>query len=134
MDPVKVVVRYIDGKVSKGFTLDFFPNKEEFHLQSLDKSAGSETQKISIKELKGVFFVKDFKGNPSYSERQTFSEGERVQGRKIVVFFKDGERLAGTTMGYDPKRSGFFVAPIDSQGNNIRAYIVQASVDKVNLA
>ena len=32
MEPTKVVARYIDGRVIKGFTQDFFPNKDSFHL------------------------------------------------------------------------------------------------------
>ena len=32
MERLKVVARYKDGKVIKGFTHDFFPNKDRFHL------------------------------------------------------------------------------------------------------
>jgi len=33
MEKIKVVVRYSDGKLIKGFTQDFFPNKS-IHLSS----------------------------------------------------------------------------------------------------
>jgi hypothetical protein len=42
MDAVKVVVRYSDGKVIKGYTQDFFPNKDRFHLQPQQKSSGQD--------------------------------------------------------------------------------------------
>ena len=34
MEPIKVVVHYINGEVIKGSTRDFFPNKDLFHLFS----------------------------------------------------------------------------------------------------
>ena len=49
MDAVKVVVRYADGQVIKGYTQDFFPNKDRFHLQPQQKSSGQDTQQILVK-------------------------------------------------------------------------------------
>lgn len=68
-----------------------------------------------MSELKSVFFVKDFKGDPGYTARR-FEESDRPTGRKVEVTFYDGEVIVGATMGYDPKRIGFFVIiPADSQ-------------------
>jgi hypothetical protein len=131
MDPAKVVVHYINGKIIKGYTLDFFPNKDQFHLQSHDKSTGQEPQKIMVKDLKAIFFVKNFEGDPEYRERRKFSEADRAQGRKIEVVFKDGEQLVGSTMGYDRSRQGFFIVPVDMKENNERVYVVQSSIDTV---
>jgi hypothetical protein len=77
-----------------------------------------------------VFFVKDFAGNPQYVKKGLI-EGAKPKGRVVEVSFKDGEILVGTTMGYDPKRPGFFVFPVDTDGNNIRAYIVSTAVGAV---
>lgn len=126
-----MVVRYVDGKIVKGYTLDFFPNKDQFHLQPLDKSAGQEPLKIMVKDLKAIFFVRDFTGNADYSERRNFVETDRAQGRKIEVLFKDGEQMVGSTMGYDRSRLGFFIVPVDMQGNNERVYVVQSAIDIV---
>jgi hypothetical protein len=131
MDPVKVVVRYADGKVIKGYTQDFFPNKDRFHLHPQQKSSGQDTEQVLVKELKAIFFVKDFDGNPAYDERRQFSDGEKAQGRKMEILFKDGEKLVGSTLGYEPNRPGFFVNPVDDKSNNIRVFVVQASVDRV---
>jgi len=128
MDPAKVVVRYVDGRIVKGYTLDFFPNKDQFYLQSLDISEGQEPLKIMVKDLKAVFFVRDFTGNPDYQERRKFLESDRPQGRKIEVVFKDGEQMVGATMGYDRSRLGFFIVPVDMQGNNERVYVVQSAI------
>lgn len=131
MDPAKVVVRYVDGKIVKGYTLDFFPNKDQFHLQALEIQAGQEPLKIMVKDLKAIFFVRDFTGNPDYNERRSFADTDRAQGRKIEVIFKDGEQLVGSTMGYDRSRLGFFIVPVDMQANNERVYVVQSAIDIV---
>ncbi len=131
MDPVKVVVRYADGKVIKGYTQDFFPNKDRFHLHPQQKSTGQDTEQVLVKDLKAIFFVKDFGGDPSYDERRQFSAGDKAQGRKMEVLFKDGEKLVGSTLGYEPNRPGFFINPVDDRSNNIRVFVVQASVDRV---
>lgn len=83
---------------------------------------------VAISELKAVFFVKDFKGDFRYVERKQFNEDDRQAGRKVEVTFYDGEVMVGTTVGYDPKRIGFFVIPIDSQCNNLRIFVVNESV------
>ena len=57
----KMVVKYKDGKIVKGWSTDFGPNKEIFHLHLLEES-GKDTLEIEISSLKAVFFVKDYKG------------------------------------------------------------------------
>ena len=131
MEALKAVVRYADGKVIKGFIQNFFPNKDHFHLQPHEKSSGQDMRQIQIKDLKAIFFVKDFSGNPVYEERRQFVSSDKPQGRKIEVIFKDGEKLAGSTLGYDPSRQGFFIHPIDDRSNNIRVFVVQSFVDRV---
>ena len=131
MEQNKVIVRYIDGRVVKGFVQDFFPNKECFHLRPLDNAAGNGLQEIYIKDLKAIFFVRDFGGNPSYKERRAYMEGERAQGRKVEVTFKDGEKQVGSTLGYDPNRSGFFFFPADDKCNNVRVFAIKSFVDSV---
>jgi hypothetical protein len=86
----KIIIRYADGNVGKGTTEDFFPNKDFFHFIDMDDG---ESKEIRIEDLKAVFFVKSFVGDPRYQER---FDVERVGlGRKINVEFKDGERLDG---------------------------------------
>ena len=130
MEPVKVVARYINGKRVKGFSQDFFPNKDRFHI-SQAANPSEEAVEVIIKDLKAVFFVRDFAGNYQYDERKSYMEGERPSGRKIEVTFKDGEVLVGTTLGYDTNRPGFFLFPADPKSNNIRVFAVTTAVKKV---
>ncbi len=130
MERVKIVVRYSDGRLIKGFTQDFFPTKELFHLTPLDNPSG-EPIEVSMKDLKAIFMVVDFVGQPLFKERKKYVEGEKPSGRKVEVTFIDGEVLVGSTLGYDPKRQGFFIFPADPKSNNIRIYVVSSFVEKV---
>jgi hypothetical protein len=130
MEPIKVVVRYVDGRLVKGTTQDFFPNKDRFHLRP-DTTNPEEPSEILIRDLKAVFFVKDFTGNQEYNERKEYGNGDTAQGRKVEVLFIDGEKLVGSTLGYDPNRLGFFLFPVDPESNNIRVFAVTASVKSV---
>ena len=130
MEPVKVVIHYVNGKIAKGFTQDFFPNKDRFHLSPASKPSGDPVE-VLLKDLKAIFFVRDFTGNSQYAERKKYLEGEQPQGRKVEVTFSDNEILVGSTLGYDPKRPGFFVFPADPKSNNIRLFAVTLAVKKV---
>ncbi len=130
MEPVKVVARYVNGKRVKGFSQDFFPNKDRFHIYAAAKPA-SEAIEVLVKELKAIFFVQDFAGNSLYNERKKYTEGERPSGRKVEVTFADGEVLVGSTLGYDPSRPGFFLFPAVPRSNNIRVFAVTSAVKKV---
>jgi hypothetical protein len=128
MEKVKIVARYLNGKMVKGFTQDFAPNKPGFHIFPQDSSNPMERVEILLKDLKAVFFVRDFAGRPDYQEHKNHSKGERLPGRVVEVTFNDGEVLVGSTMGYDPKRPGFFIFPVDPQSNNARVFALSKAV------
>jgi hypothetical protein len=133
MEPLKVVAHYLNGKIVKGITQDFLPNKDRFHLHPLtkDPSEAGPPVEVLVKDLKALFFVRDFGGNPQHIERKKYVEGEHPQGRKVEVTFTDGEVMVGSTLGYDPSRPGFFVFPADPKSNNVRVFAVSTSVKKV---
>ncbi len=128
MEPVKIVVHFTDGGLIKGFSNDFFPNKEQFHLT---EHSSNEIIDIDVSDLKAIFFVKDFEGKPDYQERKGFLDDQNIQGRKVRVIFQDGEAIVGSVLGYDPKRQGFFVIPADPESNNSRIFVVVAATTDV---
>jgi hypothetical protein len=128
----KIVVHYQDGRNLKGTTTDFFPNKERFHLAPVDAPPGSKAVDVVVSELKAVFFVKDYAGDPQRNDSQEFDPSQRAMGRKIRVRFKDGEEIVGTTQGYQPNRPGFFIVPADPGSNNERCYVVTAATQEVS--
>lgn len=131
IEPIKVIARYVSGKVLKSYTHDFFPNKHIFHISpSIDKALKEGTT-IQMMDLKALFFVRDFAGDSSYNERKSFVEDKQLHGRKIEVTFKDGEVLVGRTVGYTPNRPGFFIFPADPKSNNLRVFVISAALRKV---
>ncbi len=128
MEPVKIVVHFTDGGLIKGFSNDFFPNKEQFHLT---EHSSDEIIDIDVSDLKAIFFVKDFEGKSDYQERKGFLDDQNIQGRKVRVIFQDGEAIVGSVLGYDPKRQGFFVIPADPESNNSRIFVVVAATTDV---
>jgi hypothetical protein len=128
----KVVVRFADGRIVKGTTADFFPNKDLFHVSVEDAPDGDKPLEVNTQDLKALYFVKDFEGNPQHVEGNLFDPSRPPAGRQIKVVFNDGDVLLGTPPGYHPKRPGFFVVPADASSNNERCYIVAAATKEVS--
>jgi hypothetical protein len=128
----RVVARFADGRVVKGTTADFLPAKDSFHLTVATAPAGAKPMEIHTKELKALFFVKDFAGDPQRVKRNEFDPSRPPAGRRIRVVFKDGEVLVGTTTGYQPGRPGFFLVPADAGSNNERCYVIAAAAREIS--
>jgi hypothetical protein len=125
----KVVVAYLDDRRLNGFVYGFSPLKDAFRLVADGGSAQQNGVEVALKDLKAVFFVKDFRGNSKYKESQKVAEGK--PGRKIEVTFSDGEKIVGTAPAYSPKSKGFFVVPADAKSNNLRIFVVNWNVRDV---
>jgi hypothetical protein len=123
----QVVVRYRDGGVLKGITSNFLPARDGFHV----RTPAGETVPVSQSQLKAVFFVRDFHGNPQREERKDFDPAWPALGRKLRIEFADGEVLLGTTQGWQPTRPGFFVFPADVRSNNERCFVITAATRQV---
>jgi len=130
---IKIVVHYQDGRILKGTTDDFFPNKDRFHVNQIDATVGSKPVEVSISQLKAVFFVRDYRGQPEHTDKQEFDPSKPPMGRKIRVRFTDGEEILGTTQGDHAGRSGFFLIPADPDSNNERCFVVAAATQEVAL-
>ena len=120
----QVVVRYRDGSIKKGYTHDFTPLRDLFHL-TLDDGSG-EVLNVEISQLKAIFFVKSFGGDRQYIEKKFFEQVDqsRFRGLKMRVVFEDGEIIRGISLGYSEKKKGFFLIPVDPDCNNDRIYII----------
>lgn len=125
----KIVVRYAEGQMLKGYTHDFSPARQQFSLWPGLNAAPAERVIVPLARLKGVFFVRDFNGNPGYVERIESTESQN--GRRIEVTLVDDEVIVGRTLSYRPDGHGFFVTPPDPLANNIRIFIVASAVRQV---
>ena len=123
----KVVVHFRDGKIIKGYAYDFNPSKETFHLTDFQNA--NQTTEVSISLMKAVFFVKTFEGDKDHPNPEDFSMENlnNTSGLRVKVTFFDGELMYGTTHGYSPERTGFFVFPADKTINNERVFVIKES-------
>jgi hypothetical protein len=117
-----VVVRYADGRVLKGYA-DFDPEQPGFRLVPLGDPDGDGVE-IQVKDLKAVFFVRTFDGDPGHDESKDLYQARPPDTRKVSVRFRDGEELVGYTRQLDRHRSGLFFTPLDSRSNNLRVFAV----------
>ena len=130
--PNYVVARYRDGRIIKGVTYDFGPQKRGFHVNSLGEDVGKVSE-VLFPELKAVFFVKSLEGRKGPLSPKELSE-ERPEPAgpiKVKITFFDGETLVGTTHGYTVEREGFFIVPLGKDGNNLRIFIISSAVKDV---
>ena len=127
----KVVARYRNGKIIKGFTRNFFANKGLFHVSPPDNPYG-EGEKVLMRELKAVFFVRDFNGNSKYHERREYKAEDSPYGQRVKITFSDGEVQVGATMSYSLDRMGLFITPADPGSNNTKIFAISTSVESVS--
>lgn len=126
----QVVVHFTGGRLLKGTTQDFYPNRPLFHVTP---QAGGPPVEARCRHIKAIFFVRDFAGHPERRDIPGFiaAASETARGKKLAVRFKDGELLCGYSLSYAPDRDGFFMFPADAQSNNLRIYVVTANCAEV---
>lgn len=123
----RVVVRYLDGHLVKGFCDDFSPSTGRIQVCPSPSAPRESRIAVALKHLKAVFFVHDLEGGAA---RQG-PDNQREAGRRIDITFVDGELLSGTTLSYSRDGDGFFVYPTDTKSNNSRTFVVSSAVRHV---
>jgi hypothetical protein len=126
----KVVVRYLDGTLVKGYTYDFSARGREFHVFP-DQRDTLDPRRIRMAELKAIFSVRTFEGDPRYSERKEFVLRPTRGWRRVEVAFQDGEVLVGTVRHVSTENLGFFLTPADPASNNLRVFVVAKAVARL---
>ncbi|HUS46810.1 MAG TPA: hypothetical protein VM098_01730 [Phycisphaerae bacterium] len=133
METHKIVVRFLNGRVTKGHTTNFSPTAPHFVLTPVDTHPSPRPELVELNMLKAVFFVRDFAGNRAYHDKKDFVSGQPYKGHKVQVEFADGEVMMGYTPNYDCSLLGFFIFPADPDSNALRVFVVNSSVKSVRL-
>ncbi len=126
----RLVVRYLDGRLVKGYGRDLQPTRGTVDLWSEPGGPTESRITIPLAQLKAVFFVQDFDGDSSYAIEASTEEAAAV-GRRITITFVDGEVLRGTTLSYNHGAPGFFVSPADSRTNNMKMFVLSGAIRHV---
>ena len=101
IDHAKVVVRYKDGRVVKGTTLNFDVRKPGFLLRPLGADEDTVLVPIRLCDLKAIFFVRDFAGDPA-ADRTAYGRevrGRREAGRREPDVRRDARRILPVPRG-----------------------------------
>jgi len=128
----KVVVRRLDHALIKGF-VDSASYLRPSGIEMLDREGRAVV--IPLPEIKGVFFVREFDGNPQRSERKLFQSRPRMAGLWVQMTFKDNEVLEGLLPSdlVEHSPEGFLVTPADLYSNNLKIFIPRTALSKVNV-
>lgn len=128
----KLVAHFKDGQVSKGFSRDFEPGRDRFHLVRR-QGVVAESREIQLEDLKALFHVKTWgrkdrhMGQKSEGFPSRRARSSRAATRTVLEFY-DGEKIFGYSVDYDPHRPGFYVVPADPADNNRKIYVVNSSL------
>lgn len=125
----KAIVAFLDGRRLKGYIYNFSAQKNSFRLFLEQDPVQGQGTDVHLKELKAIFFAKDFVGNREYTESQVLTSQNGC--RKAEVTFRDGEKLVGTTDAYNPQKTGFFLVPADPRSNNLRVFVIIKNATQV---
>jgi len=125
----KAVVAFLDGRRVKGHIYNFSPVKDRFRVFPEKDTQQREGTDVQMKDLKAIFFARDFNGNSAHRESNEFTT--QNGGRKAEVTFRDGEKLLGTTDAYNPQKIGFFIVPADPRSNNLRVFVITKNAQQI---
>ncbi len=140
-DEERVVARYNDGRVLKGYTKNFTAESDYFLL---NEAGSGKEHRVAVADLKAVFFIKSFEGNKEYREKKAFGVSTH-DGHRVYIKFSDQESLVGFVDGEIPWDKGFFVSgegsgvkgfflvPVDRDCNNVKVFVVGTSVKDVTV-
>ena len=127
----RVVIRKLDKSLIKGF-LD--PNRFLApEIEILDREG--KLWRVPIEDIKGIFFVRDFDGNPDRAERKIFRSRPRLAGLWTRITFKDTEvleaLLPNDLLSVDPL--GYLVTPPDVYSNNLKVFVPRTSLTSMEV-
>ncbi len=127
----KVVVRKMDRDAINGYVAaGAFITDGKFEMLN---TAGNVIM-IDIREVKGVYFVRDF-GDAETLARKTFTSRPRTEGLWVRLRFRDNETLEGL-MPNDLTQitaDGFFVNPPDTRANTQRIFVPRTALAEMTV-
>ncbi len=117
----KLVVKFMDGRIKKGFSDDFLFLRKTFHLREMSNSENEE--EVHIADLKAVFFVGDYDGNPNFKEDNNTERS--TYNHRVAIRFHDGEEIVGYTEDDLVQSDVLRLVPVDPLSNNALIFIVK---------
>jgi hypothetical protein len=123
----KIIARMRRGKCFKGYLRDGrFLSRGRLRMTTIE---GQELP-VDLHQLKGVFFVRDFKGDKNYLESKILTSDPDQPGLRVRLRFEDNETMEGVVENHLDllQAAGFFFWPADPDANNNLIFVVKASL------
>jgi uncharacterized protein DUF6982 len=127
----KVIIRYADGRVVRAFAaagaiITKPPGPAKLDLRDSEGAAID----LNASDIKAVFVVKSFEGDPNYVEFKSFPERPGGPGLWLRVRFLDGENIEGVAPNSLATfaKSIFFMTPPDPRSNNQAVLVSKPSL------
>ena len=128
----RVVVRKLVAGLIKGFV---DPNNyiQGSEVEVLDREG--RLVRVPMSEIKAVFFVRNFEGNPGRAERKIFRSRPRLAGLWVRMTFKDQEVLEGLIPNnlVDLHPLGYLIASPDVYSNNLRFFVPRTALMEMSI-
>jgi hypothetical protein len=127
----KVIVRKMDRDSVAGYVSGAqFVNEGKVEVLNTSGTVIA----IDLKEIKGVYFVREF-GEAESLARKTFTSRPRAEGLWVRLRFKDSEVLEGL-MPADLVQSmaeGYLVSPPDQRSNTQRIFVPRTALESLTV-
>lgn len=124
---MQVVARLLDKGKIKGETTDFHPERDSF---TIDPEDGNLPVRVSVSDLKALYFVRSLGGNRDYQDHRRF-RGQAGVRAKLWLEFQDGEQMAAYPVSPFLGKQGFYVLPTDPESNVEKAWISRPSLKRL---
>ena len=126
------MVRQHDGGVVKGY-VDPASFLGVDSAEVLDREG--HLASIRLESIKGIYFVRDFEGDPNRQEKKVFNTRPRVSGIWVRLTFKDNEVMEGLLVNnlLEVEPQGFMITPPDFYANNLRIFVPRKALGSVEV-
>ena len=119
MELRKVVLRFLDGTVRPGYAPLFEEGIETIYASDLSGFPIA----VPTCELKAVFFVRTFSGNPAYDQKDSPGSPVLLSENIVKLHFTDGERMRGDVGPDTDLTKAFYITVLDPDDNNVMIYV-----------
>lgn len=126
MELRKVILRYTDGRILPAYAPIFEEGQDPVPIVDLE----GLPLWVPLEDLKALFFVRTFSGNPDYDAPKTPASVPCPSGGRVVrLEFRDGEHILGDlAQAVADGDRGFFVTVLDPDDNNLLIYVNPAAL------
>jgi len=126
----KVIVRKIDRDAVNGYVGPVFVVDGKVEVMS---TAGKVVT-IDLREVKGVYFVREF-GDSESLVRKTFTSRPRMEGLWVRLRFRDNEVIEGMMSNdlLQEGAEGFSVLPPDPRSNTQKIFVPRCALAEMTV-